>query len=148
MILKLEQNPALHDIEVSIAYPLKNKKLERIVSFLKSADLQIECYSDNGIRLINVSDIYYVESTNNKTIVFCEKESFPVKSRLYQIYEQLTGKGFIQISKYCILNIHKLEKFTPLFNSCMEATLSNGIHQKITRKYIAGVKRIMQEESR
>ena len=148
MLLKLEQNPALQDIEVSIEYPEKNKKLERIVSFIHAVDSQIECYSDNSIKLINVSDIYCVESIDNKTIVFCEKEKFPVKSRLYQIYEQLTGKGFIQISKYCILNIHKLEKFTPLFNSCMEATLSNGIRQKITRKYIAGIKRIMREESR
>jgi len=145
MILKIEQIPAQEDIEVLITCPVKNKIVERIASFIKSVDTQIECYSDDIVKLVNVSDIYYIESVDGKTIVCCEKEKYIVKSRLYQIYEKLRDNGFIQISKYCVLNINKLDKFKPLDNNRLEAVLSNGVYLCITRKYIPGIKQILKE---
>ena len=145
MILKLEENKACKEIEVTISYPVKNKIVERIVSLIKSVDKQIECYSDDSIKLVNASDIYYIESVDKRTVVFCEKENYQSKKRLYQIFEELADNGFVQISKYCILNIGKLEKITPLLNSHMEAVLSNGKCLYVTRKYLAGIKRILKE---
>ena len=81
MILKLEQHTSQKDIEVLITYPVKNKTLERIVSLIRSVDTQIECYSDDVVKPVNVSDIYYIESIDKRTVVFCEKESYQVKTR-------------------------------------------------------------------
>jgi DNA-binding LytR/AlgR family response regulator len=145
MIIKLENNPEQRDIEVVITYPQKNKTVDRIVSLIKSVDTQIECYLDDSVKHVNASDIYYIESIDRKTIASCEKENYTVKSRLYQIHEKLNGNGFVQISKYCILNINKLEKITPLVNSHMEAVLSNGKCLYVTRKYLAGIKQKLQE---
>jgi len=148
MIINLEQNELQKDIKVSITYPVKNKTVDRIVSLIKSVDTQIECYSDDIVKQVNVSDIYYIESVDGKTVVCCEKEKYFVKSRLYQIYEKLRDNGFIQISKYCVLNINKLEKFRPLDNYRLEAVLSNGVYLCITRKYISGIKQILQEKNK
>jgi len=145
MILKLEQNTSQKDIEILITYPAKNKIVERLISLVKSVDTQIECYSDDSVKFVNVADIYYIESVDGKTVVCCEKENYLVKNRLYQIYEKLKDNGFIQISKYCILNINKLDKFRPLDNNRLEAVLSNGAFLCITRKYISGIKQILQE---
>jgi len=145
MILRLNQNTAQKDIEISISYPVKNKTVERIVSLIKSVDKQIECFSDDGKNWVNVSDIYYIESVDKKTIAFCEKENYQIRKRLYQVYEELADNGFVQISKYCILNINKLEKITPLLNSHMEAILSNGKCLYVTRKYLAGIKQGLKE---
>ena len=146
MLLILEENTAQKDIEIAISYPVKNKTVERIVSLIKSFDRQIECYSDNSKKWVSVSDIYYIESVDNKTIVFCEKESYQSRKRLYQVYGELADNGFVQISKYCILNISKLEKITPLLNSHMEAVLSNGKCLYVTRKYLTELKRILMEK--
>jgi DNA-binding LytR/AlgR family response regulator len=146
MILKLEHNAAQKDIEISISYPVKNKTIERIVSLIKSIDKQIECYSDDSIKRVSASDIYYVESVDKRTIVFCEKENYQSRKRLYQVSEELADNGFVQISKYCILNINKLERITPLLNSHMEAVLSNGKCLYVTRKYLAGIKQMLKED--
>jgi DNA-binding LytR/AlgR family response regulator len=146
MLLKLTQNTAQKDIEVSITYPVLNKTVERIASFIKSVGTEIECHSEDGIQMVKVSDIFYIESVDKTAVVFCEKGSYRTKLRLYQLEEKLADKGFIQCSRYCILNINKLEKVKPLFNSRMEAVLSNGIRLFVTRKYIAGIKRALQEE--
>lgn len=146
MILKLEHNPSQKDIEVVITYPEKNKTVNRIVTLIKSADMQITCYTDDNIaKLVNASDVYYIESVDKRTFVYCEKENYQVRSPLYRVYEKLADKGFVQVSKYCILNINKLDKIKPLFNSRMEAVLSNGISVCVTRKYLEDIKRILQE---
>jgi DNA-binding LytR/AlgR family response regulator len=148
MILKFEQNLTQKDIEVIIKYPEKNKTVERLVSLIKSVDTQMECHSDNTVKMVYISDIYYIESIDKKTVVFCEKENYQVKSRLYQVYDKLNDNGFVQISKYCILNINKLEKIKPLANSHLEAILTNGIRLYVTRKYLDGIQRLLQEDEK
>jgi DNA-binding LytR/AlgR family response regulator len=146
MVLKLEQIPANKDIEITIEYPVKNKIVERIISFLKSISSQIECYSDDIIKSVDVSDIYYIESIDKKTIIFCENKNYQIKNRLYQSYINLKDKGFVQISKYCILNIIKLEKIKHLPNRHLEAILSNGKILYVTRKYLHDITRFLEED--
>jgi len=145
MIIRLEQNETQKDIEVLITYPQKNKFVERMVSLIKSLDLQIPCFQDNGMELINVSEIYYVECIDDKTIIHCDKNNYQAKERLYKIYERLKEAGFIQINKYCILNIRKLAKIKPLGNSHLEAELKNGHYLIVTRKYLADIKQLLKE---
>jgi DNA-binding LytR/AlgR family response regulator len=145
MVIKLEQNEAKNDIEILITYPRKSKVVERLVSLIKSVDAQIPCFGDSGTKLINASAIYYVESVDKRTIIYYENGNGQTKERLYQIYEKLADSGFVQINKYCILNINKLDEIKPLVNSRMEALLSNGIRLHVTRKYLADIKRVLQE---
>jgi len=145
MVLKLEQDTSQKDIEIKITYPEKNKTINRLVSLIKSFNKQIECYSDDSIIYVNVSDIYYIESIDKKTMIFCENDNFLAKGRLYQIFDKLESKDFVQISKYCILNINKLEKIKTLANSHLEAELSNGKCLYVTRKYLADIKRSLKE---
>jgi len=145
MILNLEQRNTHKDIEVSIIYPVKNKTVEKLISFINSFSLKIEGYTEDGIKQINVPDIYYIESEDKVAVIFCEKEYYKTKYRLYQISEKLAGFGFVQISKYCLININKLDKIIPLSNRRMEAIMKNGKRVFITRKYLYDIKRALQE---
>ena len=145
MVIKLERDERVNDIEIKITYKTMDKYLDSIVTMLKTHDEKIECYLEDRLKLVNVSDIYYIASFDNKTFVFCEKNKYQTKLRLYQLVEKLSGSAFIQISKYCIMNTNKLDSVRPLFNSRMEATLSNGVCLLVTRKYLAGMKQIYLE---
>ena len=146
MIVKLEQNELIKEIEVTITHNAEDKSVNRILSLLKTLDEKIECYLEDRQKLLNVSDIYYIESLNNETLVFCEKNKYKTKLRLYQLNEKLFSSGFIQISKYCIVNTNKLDSVRPLFNSRMEVTLLNGMRLCVTRKYLAGTKQALLGE--
>jgi len=145
MILNLEHRDTHKDIEVSIIYPVKNKTVEKLVSFVNSLSLKIEGYTEESIKQINAPDIYYIESEDKIAVIFCEKEYYRTKYRLYQISEKLAGLGFVQISKYCLININKLDKIIPLSNRRMEAIMKNGKRVFITRKYLYDIKRTLQE---
>jgi DNA-binding LytR/AlgR family response regulator len=147
MVLKLEQKIKQNDVEILITYSQKNQYVERLVSLINSADMQMPCYSKDELILVNASDILFIERTvDKKTMVNCEKSSYQSKEWLYQIFEKLRNIRFVQINKYCILNLNKLIKIKQLPNSHMEAVLSNGKSLYVTRKYLIELKRILMEK--
>lgn len=145
MIVKLEENLTQEDIEVLIKYARMNHTVNRLVSLIKSVDSTVKCTLDQREIWINVSDIYYIESVDKKTFVYCEKSVYGTEYRLYQLMDELELSGFVQISKSCLININVLESLRPLMNSRMEVTLSNGERIAVTRKYVANIKAKLQE---
>lgn len=143
MKIKTEQDLSCNEIEVIIKYPQKDKQVNRIIDFLQSFDMQIKCAGDNTEQMINILDIYYIESVDKKTFVYLENTVYRTDFRLYQLKDKLRAYGFVQISKSCILNINTLESIRPLFNSRMEATLKNGEKVNINRNYLNGVKKAL-----
>lgn len=143
MIVKLEQDLSRKELEVLIKYASMNKDVERITTLLQSVDTRIKCNLDGSEKLVNVADIYYIESVDKKTFVYGEKSVYRTESRLYQLAEELAHLGFVQISKSCILNINILDSIKTLVNSRMEATLINGERLYVTRKYLDNIKQAL-----
>ncbi len=147
MIIKLEQDLSCADLEVTIKYGRDKENLQRIVKLLKSVDIQIKCDNNGMERMINASDIYYIESVDKQTFVYLEREVYHTDLRLYQLIEQLKKCGFVQISKSCILNIHYMDSIKPIFNSRMEVTLKNSERVYINRNYLGEVKKTLRGET-
>ena len=144
--MKLEQDLSLEEIEILIKYAVMGKDVERVAIMLQSMDTRIKCSFNNSEKLVSVSDIYYFESVDKMTFVYCEQEVYRTELRLYQIVEDFARLGFVQISKSCVLNINVLDSITPLLNSRMEATLKNNERLYVTRKYIENIKQALQGE--
>jgi len=147
MIIKLEQDLSKNDIEVLIKYATMSKDVERITTILQAMDTRIKCRMDDSDKFINISEVYYFESVDKRTFVYCEHSVYRTESRLYQLAEDLAHLGFVQANKACILNINVLDSIKPLLNSRMEATLKNGERLYITRKYLDCIRRALQEGS-
>lgn len=145
MIIKLEENINQEDIEVLIRYARMNKRIKRIVTLLKSVDSTVKCNLDNNEVWVNASDIYYIESVDKRTFVYCEKTVYHTELRLYQVIDELMQIGFVQISKSCILNLNVLESIKPMINSRLEAILKNGERLNVTRKYLTDIRVKLQE---
>jgi DNA-binding LytR/AlgR family response regulator len=144
MVIKLNQNDLQKDIEILITYPKMNKFIESIVTYLNSIDTQISGYLNNELHFVNASDINYIEFVDRKTIINCEGNNFITNEPLYHFYKKLKNAGFIQINKYCILNLNKLRNIKQLPNSHLEAILKNGKCLYVTRKYLNDLKNILK----
>lgn len=146
LILKLEQDLTKHEIEVLIRYASRNRDVERLISILRAADTTIGCSSDGCELLLGASEIFYIESVDKKTFVYCETAVCRTELRLYQLLEKLRPAGFVQISKSCLLNVNVLTSIRPLLNSRMEATLTNGERLYVSRRYLGDIKAVLQKE--
>jgi DNA-binding LytR/AlgR family response regulator len=144
LLLKLEEDFTQQDIEIIIKYAKMSHDVKRLVSLVHSVNTTIKCTLDGNEKLVNVSDIFYIESVDKRTFVYCEKDVYITDFRLYQLVDMLSELEFVQISKSCILNITVLDTMKSLRNSRMEARLKNGERLYVTRKYLNDIKRKLQ----
>ncbi|MCL2386178.1 MAG: LytTR family transcriptional regulator DNA-binding domain-containing protein [Defluviitaleaceae bacterium] len=140
MIVKLVQDMSVAETEILIKYNEMTEDVIRVTEMIKSATTRIKCTCDSGEKLVNVSDIYYFESVDKMTFVYCGKEVYKTDIRLYQIVNDFGHLGFVQISKSCVLNMNALDSVSTLPNSRMEATLKNNEKVHVSRKYLENIK--------
>lgn len=130
----------LESPEVQISYRELTEGVKRVADFVNSVDRTVCCKKKNEEYIIPVSEIYYVESVDKKSFVYCEKEVYQSNSKLYELEKLLSQSGFIRVSKSTILNIEKLIGVKAIVNSRLEAMLSNGEKVCVTRKYLKEIK--------
>lgn len=97
--------------------------------------------TDNGRQYkIRISDIYYAESVDKKTFIYTKDAVFRSELRLYQLIKMPKADDFVQVSKFCLINMNVLESIRTLFNSRLEVTLINGEKVNVSRTYLAKIK--------
>ncbi len=138
--MKLEEDFSQEELEILIKYPYFNQTVQKLKVLIESVDKTIACSFENQHIRLNASDIYYIESIDKHSFVYCENAVYESSLRLYQLLEELSDVGFVQVSKFCIININVLQCIKPLLNSRLEATLRNGECIYVTRKYVPAIR--------
>lgn len=121
-----------------------SEEVQEIVAFVKSRQGQLSCVSDEKIYEVSVSDILYIETVDNKSFVYTQKNVYETKQRLYELEEMLKEKRFLRISKSMLLNLMKVSSIKPALNSQFMAELISGEQVLITRKYASDLKKALK----
>lgn len=136
------------NLEVQIKYPDMNAQVKQLIQRIRSMDVKIVGSDDGKNIVLNIYDVFYIESIERKTFIYTKNQVFRSSKKLYQLIDELKDFGFIQINKACILNIDVLDSVKTLFNSRLKATLINGENVIITRTYIRSVKKFLDGETK
>lgn len=118
-----------------------NDEVLSIVKKLKKNDSIILGSNGNEVFRIPVKDIFYIESVDNKTFIYCQNQVFDTKARLYEFEEKLAGTKMFRCSKAMILNLAKVRSVAPTLNGRFEAKLTNGENVIISRQYVPNLKK-------
>ncbi len=96
----------------------------------------------NGrMNMIEPKDVFYFESVDNKTFIYCEKQVYESKMKLYEIENQYENTDFFRSSKSTILNLSKIKNLSPAFNGRFEALLKNNEKVIISRQFVPVLKK-------
>jgi Response regulator of the LytR/AlgR family len=117
-------------------------ELLHILALLKAQDALV-AYAGNEIHRIRPAGIYYIETVDNKTFLYCKDKVFETKQKLYELEEALANTDFLRISKSMIVNLSKVKLFSPALNGRFEALLDNGEKIIISRQYMSDLKKIL-----
>ncbi len=140
MKLVIDQSLENKEVEITIRCGLIDPDLEKLIAQIRLYSFSLTGKRDGSSYLIKLEDIFYFESIDEKTFIYCRKEVYESELRLYELEQQLAATNFVRISKSCILNIMKLESVKALLNGKMEAKLINNEKVMITRHYLQSVK--------
>ena len=122
-------------------------EVREIVAFVKSRQGQLTGTADDRMYEIAVSDIFYIESVDSKTFIYCKNREYETKQKLYELEEMLREKHFLRVSKSVLLNLMKVSSIKPALNSRFTAVLFSGEQVVISRKYVPELKKALKGES-
>lgn len=129
------------DEEVVVKCHDINDEVLAIVQKLRQTDNIILGSKDGEVFRLTVKDIFYIESVDNKTFIYCLNNVYQSKQKLYEIEQQMQGTKLFRCSKAMIVNLGKIRSVTSVLNGRLEARLTNGESVIISRQYVASLKK-------
>lgn len=141
MKLTIEQADDGREPEILIRCgPCVDERLQRLIDQIRLYAASIAAKREGVLYQLSPQDIYYIESVDEKTFLYTEREVYECSLRLYELEEQLRGTSFIRVSKAVILNTAYLDGVRPLLNCRLEARMKNGERILVNRHYGAAFK--------
>ena len=119
-------------------------EVREIVAFVKSRQGQLTGIADERQYEISISDIFYIESVDNKAFIYTKSKVYETRQKLYELEEILKEKRFLRVSKSTLLNLMKVSAIKPALNSRFTAELFSGEQVVITRKYVPELKKALK----
>ena len=122
-------------------------EVREIIAFVKSRQGQLTGTADERQYEIAVSDVFYIESVDNRNFIYTKDKVYETRQKLYELEDMLIEKHFLRVSKSTLLNLMKVSSIKPALNSRFTAVLFSGEQIVITRKYVPELKKTLKGES-
>ena len=121
-------------------------EVKRLESHIANFDGRIKGECDREVCYVDIKDILYFESVDNKTFIYTSDKVLTAELRLYEIEKKLSEKDFFRCSKSVVVNIAKIVKLKPEISRNIIATLENGESVVISRRYVPELKSMIGAE--
>ena len=141
MKVKVEVVEGIDEPVITIQCSEENEEIKAIVDYLESIKVTLIGKKDGERFVLNLQDVYYFESVENRTFAYVKKDVYEVNYRIYELVEMYKNSSFIQVAKSTIVNINYIKKISTLVNGRILAVLDNGEKMIITRVFANEFKR-------
>ncbi|MCB6561971.1 MULTISPECIES: LytTR family DNA-binding domain-containing protein [Gordonibacter] len=141
MNVTITENPALDDIEVSVACPRIDERVQRIVASLGAFDRVLIGERDGATFRVGVEDVCYAETVDGKTFLYTADAVYQTPLKLYELEERLAGTEFVRASKQMLVNFDHVASIRPALNARLQLMLDNGEAAIVSRQYAPAIKR-------
>jgi DNA-binding LytR/AlgR family response regulator len=125
---------------IEIGCHKQDGNISEIIRFIKSRQGAVEGTKDERQYQLPVVDIFYIESVDDRTFIYLEKDCYESRKKLYEFEEVLASRRFARISKSVIINLMKIVSISPALNGRFRCKLTNGEEIIISRKYVPDIK--------
>lgn len=141
MNVTITENPALDDIEVSVACPRIDERVQRIVASLGAFDRVLIGERDGATFRVGVEDVCYAETVDGKTFLYTADAVYQTPLKLYELEERLASTEFVRASKQMLVNFDHVASIRPALNARLQLMLDNGEAAIVSRQYAPAIKR-------
>ncbi len=140
MKITITHDPNVKESEITVTYGYLDSELEELLSTISLADNRMAGVKNEETHFVNLSDIIYFDTVDNRVFFYTAKDTYETKTRIYQIEEKLTNTPFARVSKSTIVNLRKVRCLAPEKYSKLCITLQNGEKLIVSRQYLNTIK--------
>ena len=141
MNVTITENPTLDDIEVAIACPHLDERVQRIVASLGAFDRLLVGSHDGPTYRVPADDVLYAETVDGATFLYTKEIVLETPLRLYELEDELSGTEFVRASKQMLVNFDHVQGIRPYLNARLQLLLDNGEAAIVSRQYAPAIKR-------
>ena len=129
---------------VVIRYKEPTSKINRIISILKNEENKLWGRNDSGNISVNLEDILYVESVDDKIFAYTTEDVIRLEGSLNSFISESADDSFFRCSKSMIINVNKVSALKSLSSNRIDATMEGGEHIMISRRYASDFRRLLR----
>jgi DNA-binding LytR/AlgR family response regulator len=121
--------------------PKVSKLLDLIV---KGEELYLNGHNEFGQKSVECRNFHYFVVEDDDVYGVLTNTRLLIRMKLYEIEELLLSKEFIRVSKYCLVNIGKIDYIKVALNSKLDLLIKNGEHCEVNRSYLKDFKEALK----
>ena len=100
-------------------------------------------FMQERLEILEPQSIYRIYAANQKVFAITDKGEYVLRSRLYELEEQLVREKFIRISNSEIVNLTRIKNFDLSYAGTIGVTLTNGETTFVSRRYVPKIKQAL-----
>ena len=127
------------DEQILIYAHEKTALICEIEQLVNNDSFDLTGYGETETVKLNLNEICCFITEENKVYALTEKGKYRLRSRLYQI-EQNLNDNFVKINQSCIANIKKIDKFKASVGGALTVIFKNGYEDYVSRRNLKNVK--------
>ena len=126
--------------EVIIRCHAIDARISRLLEALQPEPEKLAVFHGEQMRQVQLQEVCYFEAVDNRVFAYLDRDVFEVRAKLYELEQRYAGMEFFRISKSVLVNLEKVDHFSPLFQGRLNACMTNGEHLVISRQYVTLLK--------
>lgn len=144
--LLTDDKELIEDDKVNIVF--NSSEITRVTKLLdlivRGEELYIIGSNEFGQKSVESRNFFYFIVEDEDVYGVLMNTRLLIKTKLYEIEKQLEHKDFIRVSKYCLVNIGKIDYIKPALNSKLDLLLKNSEHLEVNRGYLKDFKKALE----
>lgn len=141
MNVSVKEIPENEEEEILIKCHEINEEILALLHKLKLSSERLLVTDGDKIHRIALQDVFYFETVDNKSFIYCASRVYETKLKLYEFEEMTQGSRFFRASKSTIINAMKISYIKPSLSGRFEVSMENGEKLMVSRQYVSDLKR-------
>lgn len=129
---------------IVIRYRELTPDLGRIIGILNNGDNKLWGKSDGENWSVNPDDILYIETVDDKLFAYTREKVLRIDGSLNSFMSDMKDDSFFRCSKSMIINLNRVSALKSLSSNRIDATLENGEHIMISRRYASDFRKLLR----
>ena len=142
MKVKIERSEEYDPAYAVIYTKAVTEEIQKVSDLLQQDNGPVTAYSEDRLVVLQPEEIYMVRVEDETTVIYSKENKYKSRKRLKEIYAQI-GDGFMQISKYTVINLKYLDSMEAGFGGTMMLKLKNGCKDYVSRFYLKALKQYL-----
>ena len=134
MKVTIQECSAEEEEEVIIRCRGIDERISRLLKALQSDQEKLTVFDGEKMHQVQLRDICYFEAVDNRVFAYLDTKVFD------ELEQQYGNADFFRVSKSVIVNLSKVDHFSPMFQGRMDACMTNKEHVVISRQYVSLLK--------